>query len=356
MNLPRNNTIDIAKGMGIILVVLGHNWIITHDHGELYRVIFSFHISLFFFLSGVVFKCNTSFGRFFISRAEALIKPYFVVLSIWGVARIAMGAATWQAYFSGVIYATGNTIEWVPLWYLPHLFIALLAVFGLSKLFQPVPERQRVIAISLLAILLLSLGNTFLAWTANLHSLDWQGINFFLNDHQSGFPGLPWSLDLLGISSAFMLLGVACQSVVARFHFQQYRFALALSLFISLHCFFDETMDLHLRHYGHFWISTAQAISGIYLILSLAFVLQKLPDVARMLAYIGRASLFILIFHSWIEWKIFALMAKFISSDYLNATLALLGGVLVPLGLLVLVKKRPLLSVLLLPRRADTGR
>jgi fucose 4-O-acetylase-like acetyltransferase len=64
MSVPRNNTIDIARGAGIILVVLGHNWIITHNHGELYRIIFSFHMPLFFFLSGVVFKNNSSFGSF----------------------------------------------------------------------------------------------------------------------------------------------------------------------------------------------------------------------------------------------------------------------------------------------------
>ncbi|WP_423681082.1 acyltransferase family protein [Undibacterium sp. WLHG33] len=351
MSVPRNNTIDIARGAGIILVVLGHNWIITHNHGELYRIIFSFHMPLFFFLSGVVFKSNSSFGSFFISRADALIKPYFVVLSVWGLARIAIAAATWQPYFSGVLYATGNTIEWVPLWYLPHLFICLLAVFAICKLLKQLPQQQRFIATCLLAILLLSLGNFCLMWAQNLQSLDWQDVNFLFNDHQSGFPGLPWSLDLLGISSAFILLGVACQSAVAKFHFQQYWFALVLGIFVSLHWFFDETMDLHLRHYGHFWISTAQALSGIYLLLSLAFVLQKWPDIARILAYIGQGSLFILIFHSWTEWKIFSLMAKVSASDDLNAIPALLGGVLLPLGLLALVKRRPLFSALLLPRQ-----
>ena len=53
MNLPANTSdrvewIDAAKGIGIILVVLGHIWLI----GPGQKIINSFHMPLFFFLSG----------------------------------------------------------------------------------------------------------------------------------------------------------------------------------------------------------------------------------------------------------------------------------------------------------------
>jgi fucose 4-O-acetylase-like acetyltransferase len=57
--------IDVAKGIGIILVVLGHNWIIRTEKGELFRIIFSFHMPLFFFLSGVLFKAQSDFRHTF---------------------------------------------------------------------------------------------------------------------------------------------------------------------------------------------------------------------------------------------------------------------------------------------------
>ncbi|MDR5790074.1 acyltransferase family protein [Caballeronia sp. LP003] len=49
----RNRTIDAARGIGIVLVVLGHaiglpEW--------LFRVIYSCHMPLFFFLSGYLFN------------------------------------------------------------------------------------------------------------------------------------------------------------------------------------------------------------------------------------------------------------------------------------------------------------
>jgi fucose 4-O-acetylase-like acetyltransferase len=50
MAAPRNATIDIARGIGIILVVLGHNWLVLEDKGELFRVIYSFHLPRLFFV------------------------------------------------------------------------------------------------------------------------------------------------------------------------------------------------------------------------------------------------------------------------------------------------------------------
>ena len=41
----RNTTIDVAKGIGIILVVAGHNWSVLHPKGEVFRIIFSFQRS-----------------------------------------------------------------------------------------------------------------------------------------------------------------------------------------------------------------------------------------------------------------------------------------------------------------------
>ena len=47
--------IDIAKGFGILLVILGHT--IAYDCSHIvYNSIYSFHMPLFFFLSGVMSK------------------------------------------------------------------------------------------------------------------------------------------------------------------------------------------------------------------------------------------------------------------------------------------------------------
>ena len=47
----RNSSIDVAKGIAIILVVLGHS--IAEPTVPLNKFILSFHMPLFFFLSGI---------------------------------------------------------------------------------------------------------------------------------------------------------------------------------------------------------------------------------------------------------------------------------------------------------------
>ena len=53
--------IDIAKGLGILIIVLAHNDLAGY-HPTLHKFIYSFHIPLFFFLSGMFFRPERSFG------------------------------------------------------------------------------------------------------------------------------------------------------------------------------------------------------------------------------------------------------------------------------------------------------
>jgi fucose 4-O-acetylase-like acetyltransferase len=142
----RNKTVDIAKGLGILFVVFGHNWIVLHEKGELYRIIFSFHIPLFFFLSGVFLKETGSLPSFLKSRANSLLKPYFVVLCGLGLAQIVAGKGS-LFYFVGLLYSTGSTIAWTPLWFLPYLFIVIIFSWLTVKIFTNNLLNQKIIAL-----------------------------------------------------------------------------------------------------------------------------------------------------------------------------------------------------------------
>lgn len=54
--------IDACKGIGILLVVLGH---VTDSGGLLNRSIYLFHMPLFFFLSGYLHTVQADFRDFF---------------------------------------------------------------------------------------------------------------------------------------------------------------------------------------------------------------------------------------------------------------------------------------------------
>ncbi len=49
---------------------------------KLSEVIYSFHIPLFFFLSGVLFKPEQDLNYLVMRKADSVLKPYFVVLSL----------------------------------------------------------------------------------------------------------------------------------------------------------------------------------------------------------------------------------------------------------------------------------
>ena len=65
--------IDTAKGIGLLLVMLGQLHV-----PYMSAWIYTFHMPLFFFLSGVVFSGDKySFKEFCIKRMKSLVVPYF---------------------------------------------------------------------------------------------------------------------------------------------------------------------------------------------------------------------------------------------------------------------------------------
>ena len=73
--------LDIAKGIGILLVVLGHNYVRISIPG-MGKFIFSFHMPFFFLLSGMLFKAHYPILVLFKRRFATLIRPYLVSIVI----------------------------------------------------------------------------------------------------------------------------------------------------------------------------------------------------------------------------------------------------------------------------------
>ena len=69
--------IDVFKGIGIIAVVVGHIW-----DGLISRMIYVFHMPLFFFISGYLSKPVMDYRAFFTKKVKSLIIPYIVYLSL----------------------------------------------------------------------------------------------------------------------------------------------------------------------------------------------------------------------------------------------------------------------------------
>ena len=123
--------IDIAKGIGILLVVLGHNdFEVISVFAQ--RLIYSFHMPLFFFLSGYFLNTAIPFFEFIKKRSNTLLKPFlFTVLLIYftSVSFEKMGFNTAITRTVKSLYGSGHYLDWVQLWFLPHLFAVSLYAF-----------------------------------------------------------------------------------------------------------------------------------------------------------------------------------------------------------------------------------
>ena len=74
----RDLSLDVAKGIGIILVVIGHVF-----PPKTAALIYVFHMPLFFFVGGILFKASTDPATYSIRKARQLLTPYVAFLLLF---------------------------------------------------------------------------------------------------------------------------------------------------------------------------------------------------------------------------------------------------------------------------------
>lgn len=132
--------IDIAKGISILCIIAGHMGIDTVD-----RIVFTFHVPIFFLISGYFISVETDFWSFAKKRAKGLLLPYIFTSFLLIIARIPVGIVNGESnlilsemkdVFIKALYASGSasnkTIGDIQpigaIWFLLALLWALLLV------------------------------------------------------------------------------------------------------------------------------------------------------------------------------------------------------------------------------------
>ena len=267
--------------------------------------------------------------RFLQARASVLLKPYFVILILIGVLKILKAAMLGSLgqqhidYFIGIIYGTGSTIAWPPMWFLPHLFVTSTVSLIILKAIAAKTESKAWLVLSASVLLLVGICFIGAFWRPGVNNTNVVKV--------SGLPGLPWSVDLIPITSALIIFGFLLGERIKSMTFSTTNFAISIVIFSCLHFFFNETIDLNSRVYGATLISTTQAIMGIYITISVASFLQRYPSFRKSLGYIGSGSLFILIFHGVFQDLAFGVLSKVNTHLYLNGVASVAIGVALPL-------------------------
>lgn len=137
--MNRNSSLDMLKGIGIFLVVLGHA---TFVNEKIITYIFSFHMPLFFIVSGILmnltYKEDLTIQTFLTKKLRSIGVPYlcfsicYTIIDFLSVyfKQISLQDLKINAVCTISLAGSG------PLWFLPTLFFAELVLFVLVKKFK----------------------------------------------------------------------------------------------------------------------------------------------------------------------------------------------------------------------------
>jgi len=307
--------LDVAKALGIMLVVFGHverglvkaGALDPEIWSRIDFAIYTFHMPLFFFLSGMNVLSSRSRPGFFRRRAKAIILPY-VVFSLF--------QGCMQVMFSG---STNGDLSWldlakipfaplVPFWFLYVLMIYVSVV----ALWRPG-----------LAMLAVSVGMMLVSPLIN--PLD-----------TGGFP-----LFQIFYFFPFYVFGVVIQIPRLRIWVGISAWAIWASA-----CFLAISRGIDLRQYYALSMLPA-AIGGS---LGLIWIAQRIGSVSNVLAYCGRNVIAIYVMHIMAAAGVRVVLMRFGLSDPLTLLLlGTLGGLCLPLVALWVLQRLRLAKLVGLP-------
>lgn len=147
--------VDVAKGFGMICVILAHV-----EEQYLKLPLYTFHMPLFFFLSGYLFSIKSSFKDFLVSKCKRILVPYFclggllVLFDVYWQGRNPYGYPWFNPQ-----YATRNFINllyqnrfWT-LWFIACLFWLSLIFYVLVRFIKKEWIRAAIVVILFAATL-----------------------------------------------------------------------------------------------------------------------------------------------------------------------------------------------------------
>jgi acyltransferase len=286
MNNQRIKWVDIIKGIGIMLVVVGHsNWIFAQATTTMFiqKYIYSFHMPLFFFLSGYLFvkEKYPSFKKFLITKVRTLLMPYlfFAVLSILFdiVLRLKdnIELISFKESLIQILYLK-DKVGWnEPLWYLACLFIVEIMFYFICRI-----KAKTTKVFTLLICMVVG------------YSL------CLINDLV-----LPWGIGVALTALIFYAIGSYTKNnkFAGRLILQNKTvFFICLTISVIIGGVLNTIVIMYYTMYGNFVYFYIASITGIVSYVQLSQFISNHNMMANIFGYFGRNSLVILCTHYFV--------------------------------------------------------
>ncbi len=341
----RKTYIDIAKGIGILLVILGHMNRFFSYEGRLNQIVYSVQLPVFLIIGGywMRLKAGESPLAFAAGKFYRLMQPYFLFAFFSIIYAWPKDAGEFGYYVAGALWGIGicDYLPNLPIWFLTMFFVANLwfyLVLLAGKLGRK--WRQSAALESLGTVLLIYAG-----WRIKLREVR-----------------LPWGFELAMIMQGFFLAGhfwrlaeeKLKRSPVPEKKKKAALLTLALpAFFIWLVCVrWNGRVDINAAWFGNkgLWSFYLAALCGSYLVILLSAVLAKCPPIAWALSLFGKNSMVIMAVHVpvllWLDGVVTPLMpaiiqANQLTKNWIGVTYHFAGIALLSLFDALLLKKNP---------------
>ncbi|MDY3250490.1 MAG: acyltransferase [Candidatus Choladocola sp.] len=275
-DLKRNTRIDwldMAKGYGMLLVMFSHLGI-----GKYKVWIYTFHMPLFFFLSGFVFSTKYDFKTFFKRKCKAILVPYFALgipMVLFKIMEDTVQSGVLRREFAVTVFLKFLIQKrYLTLWYIACLFFLNLIFYIILK----ICKKLSVTAIVVLLALLL-------------------GLEYY----KIGGPALPWNIDVCLTGLSFFFCGY-----VLKIYYPKLKEKMSIKISVLCLCvcvlvniafgywgrqISGAGMEMFKSKYGFPPFSFLSAFAGIFCVVLISHYFTN-----RLIKYIGRNSL---LYYAW---------------------------------------------------------
>ena len=266
--------IDMAKGFGIIFVIF------AHLGGGLFTTwMYSFHVPLFFILSGFTFNKETTFSTFLAKKSKSLLLPYLClggVILIYYVLAAIISDRFSMAFLLDLLLQFLLQRRFLTLWFITALFLLNVISYPLLKLIKNKTLLFFIsLGIGIIAMVYYSLGGGYVFW-----NLD------------ASFAAMP-----------FFVIGHICKcnhENIKTFFDKKIKIFVALIIFLAVNILVlilnisigYKVLDMYSSEYGCQPLTYLSAICGSFAIIMLSHLFTWKPII-----YIGKNSLLYFAWH-----------------------------------------------------------
>ena len=273
----RIDWLDMAKGYGTVAVILAHLAV-----GKIGVWLYTFHVPLFFFLSGYVFSDKSNFREFIIKKSKSLLIPYFALsiplILFTSLLQFRSGTLSFSSFIT-LIQTFIFQERYSTLWFIACLFFLNILFYLICKLIK------NDIIKGCICLVLLTVGLVY---------------------YRYGGKPLPWNTDVCFTAVIFFYGGYILKKHPVIFEKIKNQKILTLILFFAFgvinvvcgyltHKISGNGMEMFDSTYGYPPLTFISAFAGIFAVILFSTLLTIKP-----VKFIGENSLYYYAWHQTI--------------------------------------------------------